>query len=144
TRERMVGGLTPPPTRNGPPPLPPPSPGPTPGPLPSPTPRPCPVPIPPPTPGPADGGPGTPFGSPRFKRLIWGNVANCGATTVGSTINCGSGFFGGSGSGGTNCLSAALGNFPSEGGVSVFRPPPPPPPDFCWSGVNGRIKFCGV
>src|SRR5436189_4876916 len=139
----MVGGVTPPPTRNTPPPTPPPSPGPTPGPLPSPTPRPWPVPMPPPTPGPAEGGPGTPFGSPRFRRLICGKFASCGATTVGSTISFGSGFFGGSGSGGTICLSAALGNFPSEGGVIVFLPPPPPPPDFSLSGETGSTRFMG-
>src|SRR5712691_10244454 len=104
-----VGGVTPPPTRNGP------------------------LPVPPPTPGPAEGGPGTPFGSPRFSKLIC-NCASWGATTVGSTINFGSGFFGGSGSGGTNCLSAGRGNSPLEGGVSVFLPPPPPPPAFSLSG----------
>src|SRR5438034_7741770 len=93
----MVGGVTPPPTRNTPPPTPPPSPGPTPGPLPSPTPRPWPVPIPPPAPGPVEGGPGTPFGSPRFSKLIRGICASCGATTVGSMTNVGSGFFDGSG-----------------------------------------------
>src|SRR5262252_6809575 len=99
--------------------------------------------MPPPTPGPGDGGPGTPFGSPRFNRLICGSDANWGATTVGSTINDGSGFFGGSGSGGTNCLSVALGNLPREGGVKLFRPPPPPPPDFSWFGVTGRTRLRG-
>src|SRR5437867_9501630 len=137
-----LGGVTPPPTRNTPPPKPPPSPGPTPGPLPSPTPRPEPVPIPPPTPGPEEGGPTTPAGSPRFSKFNCGNCASCGATTVGSTINVGSGFFGGSGSGGTNCFSAGRGNLPCEGGVKVFLPPPPPPPDLSLS-ETGRTRLIG-
>src|SRR5215471_19750273 len=71
-------------------------------------------------------------------------LANCGATTLGSTTSFGSGFLGGSGSGGTICLSAARGNLPNEGGVTVLRPPPPPPPESLVSGVSGRTTFCGV
>src|SRR5947199_61808 len=50
--------------------------------------------MPPPEPGPDEGGPGTPSGSPIFKRLRLGSCANCGATTVGSITNVGSPFFG--------------------------------------------------
>src|SRR5262249_36793759 len=81
---------------------------------------PCPVPIPFLTSGLAEGGPTALFGSPILSRLICGSCASCGATTVGLMINFGSGFLGGSGFGGTNCLSAAFGNFLSEGGVIVF------------------------
>src|SRR5262249_40006762 len=112
-----TGRIMPPPPRYGPPPLPPFLPGPAPGPSPSPTPCPCPPPIPPSSPGPDDGGPTTPLGSPIFNSVTDRSCASCGATIVGSTTSSWFGFFGGSGSGGTSCLSAARGSCPSDGGV---------------------------
>ena len=74
-----------------------------------------------------------------FRRFSCGSEASCGATTEGSTINVGSRFFAGSGSGGANCLSAALGSLPSDGGVSLCLPPPPPPLDSSLAGRTSRL-----
>src|SRR5262245_55777882 len=106
TRYSITGGVIPPLTWYAPSQHPPSVPSPPPGPFPFPSPRPSPLPIPPPVPSPDDGGPTTPLGSPILERSSVRSIANCGATIVGSTINVGSGFFGGSALGGTSCLSA--------------------------------------
>src|SRR5215467_6658549 len=66
-----LGALTPPPTRNTPPPTPPPRPSPTPGPVPTPIPPPLPEPMPAPDPVPFEGGPDGigAIGLPRFGAL---------------------------------------------------------------------------
>src|SRR5206468_6493807 len=119
------GALTPPPTRNTPPPIPPPRPSPTPGPVPTPMPPPDPEPMPEPEPAPLEGGPEgiAAVGLPRFGAFI-ANFTCGGITTVGSTAS-----FGWSLrttiAGGVICCIDGLGIFPF-GGSHLLRSPLPP------------------
>src|SRR5262245_54320524 len=59
-------------------------------------------------------------------------------------MRSGLGFFGGSVSGGTNCLSAPRGRGPRDAGVTSCFPPPPPPPERPCFSTGVKTTSAGV